>query len=490
MATLTLGPSNAAFQYQGQPSWTESLDAGDSGTSFQVKVPRGSVAPPDEGLACLKSSSGGKLYAAWYEGVKVDDDGNGDRLYAIQTTDLGTFLTNLKTIKGYREKARLADHARALLGYGGAANGDWPHDLLFVNCPVTDPFEYQADGIFLQQAFQEMCAQTKTFVKFDYGGWTNPAAINVPIAGATFLPLDYAGVAAPHDIKIGAQPALCEPMNTIYGLSYELGPLGPSRVIVSGKNAVFDLVDKAPLAPATDTIETTVVAGSTQRQFPLGKGFTRIVFARISTMGDPLKLWRMREDDPENFTDDDGLPVDALVNLTADPPLLVFPPDPAPPPGGGSGFVLTVKYATEFVIVKKEIEGRAAQLGASLGVSFPVERDYLIKRDDIDLIEDAQLLADSEAERLSQRTFSCTFKTKKGGWNAGSVFQFEDTVKSRVSRQIARRVQRTLVSSDGVNDIIESAIQASNQPIVTVGQKTAAGFRQSLLPKSAKIRLP
>ncbi len=479
MATLKI--LGNTYNYQGTPSFTESLEPGGSTANIEV-VSNGGI-PPKEGLFALYNAGGQKIYGGFYQSrpTKVEST---RRIYSINGIGLDTLLTNLQYIKGYVSPGALSldDHLLNLFQKAGAQNPEWPHNLLDYYLPSIEitPFEYEADGITLQQALDEICERINCFWYGDWGAWTDTGSPNAALSRIIILSNDFEGNNAPHNIIVGSG---CGDQAKVEDIEYEIEPNYYSSVIVLGKNALLEYAG-VPLSTRIEDVEIVLEADDDNKVFPLLEGATRIVFVKKDMALQSLGY--MRADEPDNFTDASGNPVDALVDLTQDSPVLKFENAPA----GVSGATLTIRYAFEYAIGKATVENRAAQFGSALGVTFPVEKELLIRREDIDLPENAQAVAENEVEKITPGNFKCQFKTKNQGWKSGQGFSFIDSVEGINEKVLSRQVQTTLISSNAIQDEIEKQVQASQQPVITQQERLYRTYRRSLRKYPVKLRLP
>lgn len=479
MASLRI--LGSTYNYQGSPSFTESLEPG--GATANVEIVSTGPIPPKEGLFALYNSREEKIYGGFYQSRPTKIDGS-KRIYSINGIGLDTLLTNLCYIKGYISPGPLSldDHLLNLFRMAGAQKAGWPHNLLDYVLPAMDitAFEYDADGITLQQALDEICERINCFWYGDWGTWTNTGDPSSALSRIIILPNTFEGNLAPHNIIVGSS---CGDQLKVYDIEYEIEPNYYSSVIVLGKNALLEYANVL-LSTRIEDIEIVLEANDENKVFPLLEGATRIVFIKKDMALQSLGY--MRADDPDNFTDAAGNPVDALVDLTQDSPVVKFETAPA----GATGATLTIRYAFEYAIGKATIENRAAQFGSALGVSFPVEKELLIRREDIDLPENAQSAAENEAEKLAPGNFKCQFKTKNQAWRAGQGFSFVDSVEAISQKVLSRQVTTTLISSNLIQDEIEKQIQASQQPIITQQERLYRAYRRGLRKYPIKLRLP
>lgn len=469
------------YNYQGTPSFTDSLEPGGSTANIEV-VSNGAI-PPKEGLFALYNAGEQKIYGGFYQSRPTKVEGT-RRIYSINGIGLDTLLTNLRYIKGYLPPGALSleDHLSNLFTMAGVQQPEWPHNLLEYSLPPIDVpfFEYEADGITLQQALDEICERINCFWYGDWGTWTNSGNPSSALSRIIILPNNFEGNNAPHNIIVGSG---CGDQAKVYDIEYEIEPNYYSSVIVLGKNALLEYVGIL-LSTRIEDVEIVLEADDENKVFKLLEGATRIVFVKKDMTLQSLGY--MRADDPDNFTDVSGNPVDALVDLTQDSPVLKFETAPA----GDSGAILKIRYAFEYAIGKATVEGRAAQFGSALGVTFPVEKELLIRREDIDLPEDAQSVAENEVQKIIPGSFKCQFKTKNQGWKSGQGFSFIDSVEGISEKVLSRQVQTTLLSSNAIQDEIEKQVNASQQPVITQQERLYRAYRRALRKYPIKIRLP
>lgn len=470
------------YQFVNKPTWTESLELGGSSASIELLL---GTAIPTRGLIALLDSQGRKLYGGYMSALPVQVEGT-KRRYQISGTGLDVLLTNLKTVKGYSETLSLEDHLLNLFREAGATDPDWPQNLLAYSIPALElePFAFAADGEFLQQCLERLCQQIGCFAYGDWGTWTNSGHPGSEHSTIHILPNTFEGFNAPHDIIIPANSDYCGDMAGITGISYTAHAENISTVVVAGKNADLTYVD-AEIPVREETVSFRLEEGDTERHFPLLAGATSIISVQVDMTYQTLAY--LRADDPTNFTDEDGAPVDCLVDLTGTepPPVLIFENAPA----AASFVTITIVYGFEYAIGKATVEGRAMEFGQSLGVDFEVEVERLIRRDDIDLPETAQQVADNERDLLILPQFEGKFSTYNQLWRAGQGFRFFDDLTNLGAQVVSRNVGSSLESSDGTTDRIKKDVSASRRPVITAQQTLIDTRRKLNLRNGIKLRI-
>lgn len=467
---------------------------GGSNCSVTVETSQGNPYPPESGLFLVKLPTGTILFAGYYRSVTETILAN-NRIFEIQAEDLATTFADCGSnefplMKGYKPDGALSlrDHMGNVFTQCGVVDPDKPFNLLSFSTDIEALFQYRADGIFLSQALDEL----STLI----GGWWRFTPLVTqsefpqvsPLGHVEILPWDWRGTNAPFDLTIPTDGRRCMPFNQVSNIKVTVTAPTYSKIIILGKNGNLEYLDTiVPVLTEPDEPVAELEAGNLQRIFPLRDGPTRIQNVKVNTV--LQTLYYRRADDPENFTDANGDPVDALIDITTDgSPTLVYPVGNEP--AALSAATITITYATEYALASSEVPGRANQFGASLGVPYAVHRCRLDRRDDIDLTEDAQTAADNARDVIAQTVTQVEFVTSSGGWKPGQGFFFTDAARGRNRvHQLTREVGTQVKSSAGTSTLLDHAVKSSNAPVVSGESLIAKPYIGSLRKRKALLRI-
>lgn len=255
MELLIAGQS---YSFISLPTFDDALESGGGTVSFDV---RGDVPDPDD-LPVIVKSGRQRIFTGIYNSLRVDCS---SPRKSTLTCESNFNLTRTRILFGRFEgeatdvlqRLVLACRLEQLLGLPAS--------------PVSTRVSLKLNGEFLNEALDLFKQQIG-------GDW------RVRVAdGALEVFTPESASLAPFDV--GLPQNLCRPGTWCQQVSYEVKPGFYSNVIVAGKNTQLFYADRNPFAvvPAKiDISEAAYPLGSTQRQFPLYKGPTRILEAKIT----------------------------------------------------------------------------------------------------------------------------------------------------------------------------------------------------------------
>lgn len=264
MELLIAGQS---YSFISLPTFDDALESGGGTVSFDV---RGDVPDPDD-LPVVVKSGRQKIFTGIYNSLRVDC--SGPRKSTL-TCESNFNLTRTRILFGRFEgeatdvlqRLVLACRLEQLLGLPAS--------------PVSTRVSLALNGEFLNEALDLFKQQIG-------GDWRVRMA-----DGALEVFTPESAALAPFDV--GLPQNLCRPETWCQQVSYEVKPGFYSNVIVAGKNTQLFYADRKPFAvvPAKiDISEAAYPLGSTQRQFPLYKGPTRILEAKLDLLSNSTPLF-------------------------------------------------------------------------------------------------------------------------------------------------------------------------------------------------------